>query len=141
MPADHFGVSAFTSIPLTGPSAGAAAGSVALRVVFAGAGARFVFTSPASRWAPSVDLGLTAAVIEATGTATPGFTAHDVSGVLVAPFARVGLACALSRLFRVRADVLVGIAEELSLRVLGQQVASWGQPFVIASAGADFGWF
>jgi hypothetical protein len=142
MPLDHVGAAAFVSIPLTAPSASAQQGSVSLRALFAGGGVRFVFTSPASRWAPSVDLGLVAAVLDATGTGSPGFLGKQPSGVTAAPFARAGVAFAVSRLFRLRADLLVGVlAQGVSLRIVNSEVATWGQPFALASAGVDFGWF
>ena len=68
-----------------------------------------------------------------------GATPSSTSGA--APFVRLGLACAVTPLFRLRADVLAGvITQGTSIQLAEHQVASWGQPFVLPAAGVDFGW-
>ncbi len=142
MPSEHVGVVALGAIPLTHPQVLGAPGGADLEVLLAGGGARFVFTTPASRWAPSADVGVTAVWLHSAGTANPGFVAGTASASTAGLFGRLGLAVAVTPLFRLRADVLAGgIPQGTSIQLAEHQVATWGKPFVLASAGVDFGWF
>jgi hypothetical protein len=142
MPSEHVGVAAFAGIPLTRPKVEGAAGSVDLSAVLAGAAVRFLFTTRASTWAPTADLGLMAVWLKSSGTSKTGGDGGDSSAVTAAPFARAGLAFAPGSQLRLRTDLLVGvIGQGVSLRVAGEEMATWGKPFFLGSAGIDFGWF
>src|SRR6185295_8509058 len=142
MPTDHVGVMAFAAVPLTDARIQGAAGSADLRVVLGGGAARFLFTTRASRWAPTADLGVTAVSLKSTGVANEGYLPSAPGAVTAAPFGRVGLAFAPIPQLRLRADVLVGgIPAGVSIRFAKHEVATWGRPFALASAGVDFGWF
>lgn len=142
MPSEHVGAAAFVAIPLTRPSVEGAAGSVDLWALLAGGGVRFLLTTRASTWAPSADLGVMAVSFKSAGKPNPGFTAGESAATAAAPFARAGVAFAPTPQLRLRADLLAGVvAQEVALQVKGQQVATWGRPLFLASAGVDFGWF
>jgi hypothetical protein len=143
MPSDHVGVMAFGLFPISHASVKAETGSADLSVLLAGAGARFLFTTRASRWAPTADLGLTAVVMSsAADTAIPGLQRTSSSATALSPFVRLGVAFAATPTARIRADILGGvIAQGASIQFAGQVVATWGQPFVASSLGVDFGWF
>jgi hypothetical protein len=142
MPSEHVGVLALAALPLSRPQVSGAPGSADLEVLFAGVGARFLFTTRASRWAPTADLGFAAVWLRSAGTGNAGFRGGSDTNSTAAPFVRLGLAFAVTPLFRLRADVLTGvITQGTSIQLAEHQVASWGQPFVLPAAGVDFGWF
>jgi hypothetical protein len=142
MPSEHVGVAAFMAIPLSQPRIAGAAGSVDFSALLAGAAVRMLFTTRASTWAPSADFGVAAVWLKSVGIDQTGFHAGDANAVTAAPFARAGLAFAPRPQLRLRTDVLVGvIGQGVSLRVAGHEVATWGKPFFLGSAGVDFGWF
>jgi len=142
MPSEHVGAAAFVAVPLSRPKVDGAAGSADLSVLLAGLGARFLFTTRASTWAPSIDLGVMAVSFRSAGTARPGFPAGESSAATAAPFARLGAALAPAPRLRLRADLLCGaVAQGVSLRAAGQELATWGRPLFLASGGVDFGWF
>lgn len=141
MPSEHVGVSALAAIPLSGARIEQAPGSVDLAVLLVGGGARFLFTARESAWSPTADLGLMAVSLRSAGTANPGFRASEPSALTAAPFARLGLAFALTPSLRLRADVLAGvIVQGVSIQVAQREIATWGKPLVLSSFGVDFGW-
>jgi hypothetical protein len=142
MPSEHVGLSAFAAIPFSDAHVAPPGGSVDLKVVLAGGGVRFLFTTRASRWAPTADVGLMGVSIHSDGATTSGTRARTDAKAAAAPFARLGLAFAVTPNFRVRADALTGvIAQGVSIHFAGTEVATWGRPFFLLGAGADFGWF
>jgi hypothetical protein len=142
MPSEHFGLSAFAAIPLTAARFEGAVGGVDLRVFVAGGGVRFLFTSGASRWAPTLDLGLAGLSIKSAGARADGSRSATDSAAAPTPFARLGLAFAITSVLRARADVLTGaIVQGVSVHFAGEEVARWGRPFAMLGAGIDFGWF
>ncbi|APR83492.1 Flagellar hook-length control protein FliK [Minicystis rosea] len=143
LPSDRVGGFAFASIPLTRPRVSGVAGSADLSTTMLGAGMRFLFTTRASTWAPSVDVGVAAVALSLSGTASvAGTAANDASAWTAAPFVRTGLAVALTPMLRARADVLVGVVtQDVSIQLAKEDVATFGRPLVLASVGVDFGWF
>ncbi|MFT3773418.1 MAG: hypothetical protein QM820_49195 [Minicystis sp.] len=142
MPFDHVGVSAFASIPLTRPRVSGTEGSADLAALLLGGGVRFLFTTRASRWAPSADLGVAALSMKLTSSAAAGYHAVDASAWTAAPFARLGLAFAPIPELRVRADLLAAVAtDSVSVLLAGRDAATFGRPIALASAGVDLGWF
>ncbi|WP_437734540.1 hypothetical protein [Sorangium sp. So ce1335] len=141
MPSEHVGVVAFTAIPLTGARLDRAQRSVGLSVQLTGAGVRL--TTRADRWAPSADLGLVVVSLHGAGMAVrSGFGDGESSAMTVAPFLRLGLAFAVTPRFRLRADVLASaIVEGVSIQSAERDIATWGQPMMLSSAGVDLGWF
>lgn len=142
LPFERLGFVATAQIPLSRPRLLGEAGSADVAVLLAGGGMRFVFTSRQSRWAPSIDAGLYAVSVGASGSANEGFTAKDVEVWTAAPFLRVGSAFAAHPMLRLRADLLLGATlQAISLELSKQPAATFGQPMVGVCAGVDFGWF
>jgi hypothetical protein len=141
LPSEHVGAAAFAAIPLSRPRVSSAAGSADLAATLAGGGARFLFTGRASRWAPSLDVGATAISLQVAGSASAGYAASASEVWTGAPFVRAGAAFAPNPMLRVRADLFVtAIFEGATVRLAGEQAATFGRPIVAASAGVDFGW-
>jgi hypothetical protein len=141
MPSDRVGLMGFASIPLTRPQVSGAAGSAELATTLAGGGVRFVFTDRSSAWDPSLDMGLTAISMQLTASAGAGFRAIDAGAWTAAPFLRLGLAFAVSPMLRLRADVLAtGAFQGVTVNIAQEEVATFGEPIVVTSAGVDFGW-
>ncbi len=91
---------------------------------------------------PSVDLGVTAISLRSTGVASTGFIGGASSAVTATPFARFGLAFALTPVLRLRADVIASvIADGVSIRLAERKAATWGKPLMFSSAVFDIGWF
>ncbi len=144
MPSDHVGVLALGAIPLSRPSvAERDAGERRPRRSSSPAWARAT-SSPRAPAAgrPTLDIGLAAVWLRSAGTANAGFVGGRRATSTAARAARLGLALAVTPLFRLRADVLTGvITQGTSIQLATHEVATWGQPFVLPSAGVDFGWF
>jgi hypothetical protein len=142
MPSEHVGVTGLAAIPLSSPGIERSEGRVELRALLAGAGVRFLITTRASRWGPSVDLGVMAISLRSTGIGNPGFRSGTSSAVTAAPFARAGIAFAVTPLFRLRADLLGSVSvQNISVQIAKHEVATWGKPMILSSVGVDFGWF
>jgi hypothetical protein len=145
VPTEHVGVLGFVAIPLSHPLVNdpAGTGTAELTVWLAGGGLRFLFLSRASRLAPTLDVGVAAAVLGVKGAnASPGFVPEASSAAVAAPYLRLGSAYGITNNLRFRADLLLGTTVRgASVRFAQQNVASWGQPFVLVSTGLDFGWF
>ncbi|KYF71120.1 hypothetical protein [Sorangium cellulosum] len=141
MPSEHAGAVAFAAIPLTSARIERANLDVDLSVQLTGGGARF--TTRAGRWAPSADLGLAVVSLQSTGmVVSSSFSNGEPSTMTVAPFTRLGLAFAVTPTFRLRADVLASVVVEgVSIQIAGREIATWGRPILLSSAGIDLGWF
>ncbi|AUX46466.1 hypothetical protein SOCE26_079720 [Sorangium cellulosum] len=141
MPSEHVGVVAFAAIPLTSARHERPDLSVDLSALLVGGGVRF--TPRARRWAPSADLGLAALSLRTAGlVAGADATTGESSAVTVAPFTRLGLAFAVTPWLRLRADVLTGaIVQGVSVQIEGNEIATWGRPFLLSSAGVYIRWF
>jgi hypothetical protein len=137
-PTRHFGAVALVAVPLVSPQVTSVhdAARADLSALIAGGGGRFLFTAPERRWVPSADVGAAAVWLRSTGTAGVS------SSVVCAPFVRFGVAFAPWTKLRLRADVLASvIVQGVSVQLVGRDAATWGLPIVLASAGADVGWF
>jgi hypothetical protein len=144
MPSEHVGVMAFGDFPITKRTITRAAGSADLSVVLVGAGLRALFTTRASTWTPTADLGITAVVMSSSSSsAAQGFdNRNPAAAATAAPFIRFGVAFAPTTVLRIRADVLAGVVSQgVTIQFGNQAAATWGQPFVLPSLGVDFGWF
>ncbi len=142
MPSDHFGATLFAAIPLSRPDVTGAAGSVDLAAGIGGVGARFLLTTRASRWAPTIDGGMVVFGLASKGSANAGYVSGSSFAATPAPFVRAGIAFAPTPRFRVRADVLGSVlVQGTSVRLAGTEVATWGQPVGLFTAGVDVGLF
>jgi hypothetical protein len=141
-PGEHVGVLGIAEVPLSRGAVDDTRGHADLSAWLVGGAVRIRMTKRERAWAPSVDLGMAAIRVESTGSATAPFRGKDVAAWAAAPFARVGLAFDVTRSVRLRADVLCGLVPHgVSIRFADAEVANWGNPFVLPSLGADFGWF
>jgi hypothetical protein len=142
MPSEHFGATLFAVIPLSRPDVQGTPGSVDLAAGLGGVAARFLLTTRASRWAPTIDAGLAVVGLGSKGVANAGYTATSVFAATAAPFVRIGLAFAPTPTFRVRADVLGSVVVEgVSVELATHEAATWGRPMGLLSAGVDVGLF
>jgi hypothetical protein len=142
MPSDHFGATLFAAIPLSRPAVMGTPGRVDLAAGVGGVGARFLLTTRASRWAPTIDAGLAVFGLQATGSANPGFASGQAFAAMPAPYLQAGLAFAPTPRLRVRADVLGSlIVGGTSIRLAGTEAATWGQPVALVATGVDVGLF
>jgi hypothetical protein len=142
MPSEHVGATLFAVIPLSRPDVAGVPGSADLAAGLGGVGARFLLTSRASRWAPTIDAGLAVIGLGSKGVANTGYAGSSVLAATAAPFLRVGLAFAPTPRFRVRADLLGGVViEGVSIELATHQAATWGTPLGLLSAGVDVGLF
>jgi hypothetical protein len=142
MPGAHVGASAFATVPLTRPRVVGTAGTADLAALLVGASVRFVFTERESAWAPSLDVGVAALSLSLSGAASAGYRARAASAWTAAPYARLGLAYAVTSLLRLRADLLAGVAaDSVAVQLAGHDAATFGRPLVAPSVGVDFGWF
>lgn len=139
---EHAGFAALAALPMGTSRVRRDEGSADLSTWMAGGGVRLLFTTRERPWVPSADLGLLGVSLSGTGTPEPGFAANEASSVLVAPFARLGLAFALTPRFRLRADFAAGgVTQRVTIRIAGSDAATWGSPFTLSSLGLDYGWF
>lgn len=141
MPGEHVGVFALAAIPLSSARLERSQLSVDLSALLAGGGVRFATRE--GRMAPSVDLGLAVVSLWSSGrVVSSGFPGGESAAVTVAPFARLGVAFAVTPGFRLRADLLASvIARGVSIQIAEHDTVTWGQPILLTSAGVDFGWF
>ncbi|WP_437813982.1 hypothetical protein [Sorangium sp. So ce1078] len=137
MPSEHVGVFVLAALPLSSARIDRSHLSVDLSALFAGGGVRF---ATREGWlAPSVDLGLAVVSLWSSGrVVSSGFTGGDSAAVTVAPFARLGVALAMTPGLRLLASV---IARGVSIQIAEHDIVTWGQPILLTSAGVDFGWF
>ncbi|WP_437600142.1 hypothetical protein WMF28_01120 [Sorangium sp. So ce590] len=141
MTSEHVGVFALAVIPLSSARLERSHLSLDLSALFAGGGVRFATRE--GRMAPSVDLGLAVVSLWSSGrVVSSGFLGGESTAVTVAPFARLGVAFAVTPGFRLRADLLASvIARGVSIQIAEHDTVTWGQPILLTSAGVDFGWF
>ncbi|HEY4121797.1 MAG TPA: hypothetical protein VGM56_28215 [Byssovorax sp.] len=142
MPLDFFGFAVTAWVQATTPTVRAAEGTASLSAMFVGGGPRFRLAERRSAWSPTLDIGMAAVLLRSSGSASQGYVSGTSSGAGAAPYLQPGIAFWASRTVRVRADVLVGLLAAGATVTLGsQRAATWGAPFVLPSAGLDFGWF
>jgi len=142
MPSEHVGAMFFATVPLSRPRISGAQGSVDLAAGLGGLGVRVLLASRASRWAPTIDVGIAAVGLQSDGSGSAGFTSGSAFNFTFAPFLRTGLAFAPTPRFRLRADAQASVSvQDASLRIAGREVATWGQPALLFTLGADVGLF
>jgi hypothetical protein len=138
----HLGWRISTSIHVLAPTAAAnvttAQGSMSLRTVAFGGGLDATFTPPAWDFGVFGGLGVDAAALGYSGTASPPLRANRSISWTVAPGAEIGVRYRLSRWFALRADeAILVLAPEPVLRVAGSEVATFGRPLSVTTAGLE----
>jgi hypothetical protein len=138
LPSEHVGLVALALLPLSGAEVTAAEGTAELSAFLAGGGLRVAFAGTASRWSPAIDLGFAATWLRAR--ATVGGSTKDATSATGTAFVRAGLGYAPMPRFRFRADVLAAwVGQGVSVRVADREIATWGQPLLVPSLGAEVG--
>jgi len=139
---DRWGAVLFTSVSLLDGAVERGAGRATLDTTVAGAKVRLQPLGRAYRWVPSVALGFAAVSVTSRAEATAPLQAQRVSAWTAAPQAEVGIAYRINSRVRLRADAGAGLLlAPVSLRFAGEEVATWGRPFVFVALGADVGWY
>ena len=142
MPSEHFGATLFAAIPLSRPDVTGTPGSADFAAGLGGVGARFLPSTGAGVWVPSIDVGLAIVGLASKGSANPGFTSGSAFAVTEAPFLRLGLAFSPTPRFRLRADLLGAVlVQDASVQLASQPFATWGRPVGLFTVGVDFGLF
>jgi len=79
-------------------------------------------------------IGAALTVTTMSGKAQPGFASSEDTVTTLAPLARSSFHLDLSRRFRLRSGVAVGVAlPRVRVAFGSRHVASWGQPFLVMS--------
>jgi hypothetical protein len=137
-PIPEIGVEALALIPVTAGTASAPDGSVDLRMLAFGGGARGLVTDPASRFGLSFDAGATALFLSFAGKAAPPQMAETGARWAVAPYLGAALAYRVHPALALRVDVLAAVVlPEPALRVDGKTIATFGLPAVLPSFGIE----
>jgi hypothetical protein len=116
-------------------------GALDVRSELAGLAVTYAFAGPWARWAPEASLGIAAAHVQATGTATPPFVSVSDGAWAAAPLAGMGLALSFLPGLRARADALGAWAlPPARVRTPAGEVGWWGAPAVMLSLGVEGLW-
>jgi hypothetical protein len=141
LPSEHVGLVALAVLPVSAAQITATDGTAELSAFFGGGGVRVAFADRTSRWSPGVDLGFGATLLRARTTAAE-WTSSDTTSMTGTAFVRAGVGYAPIPRLRFRADLLAAwIGQGVSVRMAGREVATWGQPLVVPSLGAEIGLF
>jgi hypothetical protein len=141
-PAAGWAIGAFAQLPvlsatLVGPGAMPQVGATLL-------GAEVAHAVGHESWKvhPDVGLGAGAILLHLEGAATstsPSAAIPSADAWMAAAVARGGLAVAVARDWRLRADAMVGVAfPEAEIEFGRVQVATWGRPFLTGGASIEF---
>jgi hypothetical protein len=141
LPTTHFGVSGFLAIPVAPRKDGPAGTAVTFSPTLGGGALRFGIATRGARWTPTIDAGLAVVALTASSTHSRDSTADVTSRTAAAPYLAAGLAWAMTTNVRVRADLLVVVAQEAIVSNDDQRIGTWGAPIVMPSFGLDAGWF
>lgn len=142
MPNERVGLVTFLSLSMLGSVVEKRSGRATLDTFLAGAALRLQPWGRGKRWVPSLDLGFAAVSLASGAEAKAPFQTQAVSAWTATGVAQLGVALAWTEYIRLRADVGVGLLlSPASLRFLGDEVATWGLPFIAVGIGADIAWF
>lgn len=140
-PAEPFGASLLALIPIVPAVVSGPEGATSARVGLLGVGLRGTWTSPGSRWSPTLGGGISALWLHVDGQPAAHFTGSSASVFSAAPYLRAGLGLTLLPRLRVRADTLVGASLPPTLVKFGERLAAvWGVPFVAPTLGVELLW-
>jgi hypothetical protein len=140
-PAEPFGASLVALIPIVPASVSGPEGATTARVGLLGVGLRGTWTSPDSRWTPTLGGGLAALWQHFEGQPSARFVGTSVNLFSVAPYLRAGLGLTVLPRLRIRADALVGASLPPTLvQFSGRLAATWGVPFVAPTLGLELLW-
>jgi hypothetical protein len=125
-------------MPLVPSSVERAQGEAKTQFGLAGGGLRLTFAKPDDLLRPSVDAGFAAVFLKVRGRATTGYTDNEELVATGGPLLRGGLSVQLMERIRLRIDVNLGFAiVETVVRISGQSVATYGQPFLAGALNLE----
>jgi hypothetical protein len=117
------------------------AGAVDVRSQLLGAMATYAFGDASSTWAPSVSLGIAAAHVSSTGTATAPYVSASEATWSAAPLGGVGLAWSFAPGLRLRGDGLAVLSlPPVRVSTPTSVVGWWGAPALVVSLGVEVLW-
>jgi len=127
----HWVLNGFGLAPVSSASIVGDAGSARLRTGLLGAGLSFQPWQD-SLLTPAVGAGVAGVVLHTRGMPAAGYSGNTQLDFAVYPHARLEVSAALSRLFRVRADLLGGAVMPRPVVVFAdQRVGAWGSSLFI----------
>lgn len=116
-------------------------GDVEVRSQLFGAMASWAFVDVSSRWVPSASIGIAAAHVSTTGTATPPFVSASEARWAAAPVGALGLAWSFAPGLRLRGDALAAVTlPPVHVTTPTTDVGWWGAPALIVSLGVEVLW-
>jgi hypothetical protein len=139
--ASRFGVRVLAYTSLAPAHVETGVGSLDVESQMFGAMATYAFTRESTAWEPSVSVGVAAARVSTTGSATPPFVSASAAAWCSVPLIDLGLAWAFERGLRLRADGLVGWAiPSTVISTATATVGRWGAPALTLSLGIEVLW-
>jgi hypothetical protein len=137
--AGRFGAELCGYAPLNDSAQSNASGTAQTAVWLVGGGI-FLASRGERRWAGEVGAGALAAILTSTGAPAAGDVGATDRGVGAVLYGRAAAKLRLGRAWALRLDLVSGAAVRRPVVTLaGQDVASWGRPFVAALAGGELG--
>lgn len=134
----RLGLEAIGYLPVTAGAAAAGEGSVDVRAFDLGAGLRGLVTAPASDLGVAFGLGLSAMILIFRGHGTAGWMSQSGTRAAFAPYAGATFAYRFHPRLSLRLDVVAAVVRpEPVVRVVGREIASFGQPAVFPSLGLE----
>ncbi len=123
-----------------------ASGAVDVRSQVVGAMATFSWVdassaSSASRWVPTLSIGVAASRVSATGTAVPPFVSASEATWSAGPLGALGFAWSFAPGLRLRADSLAVLGlPPVHVSTPTKDIGWWGAPALIVSFGLEVLW-
>jgi hypothetical protein len=139
--AARFGARFIAHTSLSAAQVVTGSGAVDVRSQLFGALATYVFADATRAWAPSASIGIGAAHVSATGTATAPYVSASEAAWYPAPLGGLGVAWSFAPGLRLRGDGLAAMTlppVRVSTPVSG--VGSWGAPAILVSLGVEVLW-
>ncbi len=131
-----WGVELLGVLPLTHADRAESDGSATLTFGLVAAGVRAQWNA-ASWCLVDAGLGAGAAAIQTRGFPNGGFSGATRTTWVGAPYARIGYAVAITRPFRIRADLAAAVAVPRPTFTFAPGEGSWGEPLLLASIGLE----
>lgn len=137
----HVGMRLIGQTTLAPAHTASPSGEVDVRTTWFGGSAVYGFTAPTSTWVPEASLGVSAAHVSTTGTASRPYVGTTAETWTTAPFLGVGLGWTLLRGIRLRADAMAMWAvPPVRVRTPGEEPDRWGAPAVIVAPSIELLW-
>ncbi len=137
-PVSRVSLEAMVFLPTTASTVSSPEGDVHVRVLDLGADFRGQLTDPGADLSIAAGLGLGAMLLFFDGEPSAPYVGVSGSRWVPAPFAALTVSYRLARRFALRGDILAALARpEPVVRIVDREAASFGQPAVFLSLGAE----